>query len=272
MERKIYGRINSLLENGRQAALVTIVNATKGTPRKIGTKMLVEPDGSILGTVGGGGFEKQLINEAVEVCKKGEPVILNRDLNVSPGGVGAVCGGQVSIFIDPILKSSKMFIFGAGHVGKAIAELAGFLDFRINVIDSRTEWANEENYPGCKLWTGNEVETAKTLKIDKNSYVIILTRSWKLDEEILKALIKKEYAYLGLIGSDNKIRTHREHLMNEGFEESDFSRIYAPIGIPIGAYSPHEIAISILAEIIAVKKQVRDQLPGWKEFKKYGKD
>lgn len=265
MNDVIYAQINRLLKEQKQAALAIIVSATPGTPRKVGAKMLIHPDGSIVGTIGGGKFEKQIIDEAVKVCSLGEAVMLNEDLSSGPQGLGAVCGGQVSIFIEPILKKPKMFIFGAGHVGKAIAQMAQHLDFALNVIDDRKEWANKDNYPmECILWTDDLKTVLEEIPLDKNSYVIILTRSWKMDEFILKSLLKREYKYLGIIGSKKKLKTHYDNLIDEGFQRGDFNRTYSPIGIPIGAYSPHEIAVSILAEVIAVEKGVRDQLPGWK--------
>jgi xanthine dehydrogenase accessory factor len=155
-----------------------------------------------------------------------------------------------------------MFIFGGGHVGKAIAQMAQYLEFSLHVIDDRKEWANKDNYPmDCRLWTDDMFTSAESIPLDKNSYVIILSRSWKLDEGILKKVIKRDYKYLGIIGSKNKIKTHLDNLVKEGFSPEDFSRVYAPIGIPIGAYSPHEIAVSILAEIIAVERGAREGLP-----------
>lgn len=264
MDSKIYAKINEMISLQKQATLATLVNTTKGTPRKLGAKMLVMSDGSIIGTIGGGMFEKQIIDESLKVCETGEPVLLNKDLSASESSVGAVCGGQVSIFLEPIIKTSKLFIFGGGHVGKAIAEIAQYLDFSINIADDRDEWANRDNYPmECKLWTGDMLKSAEEIPVDKSSYIIILTRSWKLDEEILKRLIKKEYAYLGIIGSKKKIKTHHDNLAGEGYMEDDFKKVYAPIGLPIGAYSPHEIAVSILAEVIAVMKGKRDKLQGW---------
>jgi xanthine dehydrogenase accessory factor len=269
MDEKIYFQIGELLKNQQQAALATIVNATDGTPRKLGAKMLVMQDGSILGTVGGGLFEKQVIDESINVIKSGEPVNLNKDLSTAPGGIGAVCGGQISVFIEPIIKKTKMFIFGAGHVGKAIAEVAQYLDFSLNILDSRPEWANSQNYPmECRLWTNDEFEAAENLPTDKNSFIIILTRSWKLDEGIFKRVLRKEHRYIGVIGSKKKIQTHYDNFAGEGFKEEDFAKVYAPIGLPMGAYSPHEIAISILGEIIAVRKGVREHLPSLKDADK----
>lgn len=264
MESDVYLKIAELLQKQEQAVVVTIVNATPGTPRKIGAKMLVMKDGSIIGTVGGGLFEKQIIDMALKVADSGEPRMINRDLSVAPGGIGAVCGGEVSIFLDPIIKTSRLFIFGGGHVGKAIAEMAQFMEFAINIIDDRPEWANRENYPmNSRLWVMDMIEAAEQIPVDANSCIVILTRSWKIDEAILKRLIRKDYTYLGIIGSKSKQNTHVENLLKEGFTEEDFKRIYAPIGLPIGAYAPHEIAVSILGEIIAVMKGKRAELPGW---------
>ncbi|MFP4497405.1 MAG: XdhC family protein [Vulcanimicrobiota bacterium] len=264
MEEKIYFKIAELLREQKQAAVATVVRATPGTPRKIGAKMLVLPDGSIIGTIGGGGFEKKVIEEGRKVCRTSEPMMINEDMNPETGGLGAVCGGQVALYLEPILKKSRLFIFGAGHVGKAIAELAQYLDFNINIIDERKEWANLKNYPmPCKLWTDSNIQAARNIPLDKDSFIVILTYSWQLDESILKELIKKDYTYLGVIGSRNKIKTLYDNLVSEGFKHEDFSRVYAPIGLPIGAYSPHEIAVSILGEIIAVQKEVRHKLPGW---------
>ncbi len=264
MDEKIYQKISQLIDTRQQGVLATMVSSTPGTPRKIGTKMLVMADGTIVGTIGGGKFEKDIIDKALEVINSGEPVMINEDLSTSPGGMGAVCGGQVSIFLEPVLKRVPLYIFGAGHVGKAIAEMAQYMEFFINVVDDRPQWANSENYPmDCRLWTGNMLESAENIPLEDNALVIILTRSWKMDEGILRRLIRRPYGYLGVIGSKNKLQTHYDNLIKEGFTREDFSRVYSPIGIPIGAYSPHEIAVSILAEIIAIEKGVRHQLPGW---------
>jgi xanthine dehydrogenase accessory factor len=264
LDESVYLKIGELLKDQKQAAVATIISATPGTPRKIGTKMLVMPDGSITGTIGGGKLEKDVMDRAIEVCNRGEPLLINEDLSINPGGIGAVCGGQISIFIEPILKKPGLFIFGAGHVGKAIAQMAQFLDFSIHVIDDRPEWANTENYPmDCRLWTGEVFQSAQEIPADANSFIVILTRSWKMDEGILKRVIRKDYKYLGIIGSKSKVKTHYENLQKEGFAPADFTRVYTPIGLPIGAYSPQEIAVSILAEIIAVQKGTRDSLAGW---------
>jgi xanthine dehydrogenase accessory factor len=266
MDEKIYLRISELVKNQQQAAVATIVNATDGTPRKIGTKILVMEDGSIIGTVGGGLLEKQIIDESLKVIQSGEPVHLNKDLSKAPGGIGAVCGGQISIFIEPVINKTKMYIFGAGHVGKAIAEMAQYMDFSLNIVDSRPEWANKENYPmDCKFWTDDEFKTAEEIPTDKNTIIIILTRSWKMDEGIFKRVLRKEHEYIGVIGSGKKILTHYENFEKEGFTKEDYARVYAPIGLPIGAYSPHEIAVSILGEIIAIRKGVRNNLPFLKD-------
>lgn len=268
MYDEIYMRIGKLLEEQKQAAVATLVEATKGTPRKIGAKMLIMPDGEILGTIGGGILEKTVMEKAVEVCRKGEPVMLEESLTEE--GLGASCGGKVAVYIEPILKKSPMFVFGGGHIGKAIAQMAQYMDFSLNIVDARPEWANKENYPmECRFWTGDILESARDIPTDEHSYIIILTHSAELDEEILRILLKKEYAYMGMIGSRFKHNEHFKSLLTSGFTKEDFARFYAPIGLPIGAYSPHEIAVSVLSEIIAVQKEVRNKLPGWEGGPQY---
>lgn len=254
MEKDIYQKITNLLHEGKEAALVTVISVTGSTPRKSGSKMLVMRDGQIYGTVGGGKLESLSIEEAKKVMDEGVPKVASFKLTPDKDGIGAVCGGSMEVFIEPVLKAEKIFIFGAGHVGNALSKMARVLELQIHVWDDRAEYASAQNYPEAyKVWNENIDEALSKMPLDERSYIVLINRSWMLDEEILGKILEKKLAYIGLIGSKRKIATHFQNLKARGFSDGQLSRVHAPIGIDIGAYTPAEIAVSILAEIVAVQ-------------------
>ncbi len=252
--KQIYRDIIELLDRNEKVVLATIVSAHGSTPRAAGAKMLVLPDGSFRHTVGGGIFESLVIQDALVVMQSGKSVIKNYSFNQEGKyATGAVCGGQVEVLIEMITNAPQLMIIGGGHVGQALAKAALLLDFNIIIVDDRKEYSE----------SGQSEERIKRLhvpadystlpEITENSYICLVTKGYPSDEAALRQVIESPAKYIGMIGSKKKIRTVYDNLQKDGFDKKLFERIHAPIGLDIGADSPEEIAISILAEIIRIK-------------------
>jgi xanthine dehydrogenase accessory factor len=252
----IYQEIVRVKEKGEEAALVTIVSATGSTPREEGTKMLVKPDGSILGTIGGGNLEAQVIEEAIKVIKQGKPKRLHMSLTAKEAEeAGMICGGDLEVFIEPILTPSTLYIFGGGHVSLPLAKMGKLLGFKIAVIDDRVEFASTDRFPEADILLAEEFTSSfPKLKIDKSSYIVIVTRGHQHDELVLEWAVGTPAKYIGMIGSQTKVKTIFSHLLAKGVSKEKLDRVHSPIGLAIGAQTPEEIAVSILAEIIKVRR------------------
>jgi xanthine dehydrogenase accessory factor len=252
----IYQEIVRIKEEGLEAALVTIVSASGSTPREEGAKMLVKPDGTIAGTIGGGSLEAQVIEEAVAVIKQGKPKHIHFTLSDKEAGeVGMICGGDVELFIEPILTSPTMYIFGGGHISLPLAQMAKLLGFKIAIIDDRPDFASAERFPEAETIVADDFSKAfSRLKIDKTSYIVIVTRGHQHDELVLNWAVGTPAKYIGMIGSKTKVKTIFNHLLAKGVSQEKLDSVHSPIGLEIGAQTPEEIAVSILAEIIQVKR------------------
>jgi xanthine dehydrogenase accessory factor len=252
----IYQEIVRIKEKGEEAALVTIVSATGSTPREEGAKMLVRPDGTIIGTIGGGNLEAQVINEAVGVIKQGKPKRLHMNLTAKEAEeTGMICGGDLEVFIEPILTAPTMYIFGGGHISLPLAQIGKLLGFKIAIIDDRAEFASTKRFPEAEMVLAGDFSKAfSKLKIDKTSYIVIVTRGHQNDELVLEWAVGTPAKYIGMIGSQTKVKTVFSHLLAKGVSKGRLDSVYSPIGLEIGAQTPEEIAVSILAEIIKVRR------------------
>jgi xanthine dehydrogenase accessory factor len=252
----IYQEIVKVKTEGGEAALVTVVSASGSTPREEGAKMLVKPDGSIVGTIGGGSLEAQIIEEAVKVIRQGKPKRLHRSLTAREAGEeGMICGGDLEVFIEPILNPSTLYIFGGGHIALALTKMGKMVGFKIAVIDDRAEFASAERFPEAEVVLADEfTKSFARLKIDKLSYIVIVTHGHKHDEVVLEWAVGTPARYIGMIGSKTKNATIFSHLRDRGISEEQLDRVHAPIGLDIGAQTPEEIAVSILAELIKVRR------------------
>ena len=254
----IYQEIVRVKAEGEEAALVTVVSATGSTPREEGAKMLVKPDGSIAGTIGGGSLEAQVIKEAVKVIKQGKPKRLHMSLTAEEAGeVGMICGGELEVFIEPILSPPTLYIFGGGHISLSLAKMGKLLGFKIAVIDDRAEFASPDRFPEADILLAEDFSKSfPRLKIDKSSYIVIVTRGHQHDEVVLEWAVGTLAKYIGMIGSKTKNETIFSHLLAKGISKEQLDRIHAPIGLKINAQTPEEIAVSILAEVIKVRHSV----------------
>lgn len=239
------------IEAGDEIAIATIIEAQGSSPRGVGTSMAVLKDGKIYGTIGGGPLEKYIIEVSMEMIKEGQSKTIDIPLNKE--GVEMICGGAVKVFIDVYRKKPKLLIAGGGHVGHALYKIANLLDFHIAIFEDREEYLNVERFPSAELVLGNIDESLKNYNIDKNTYIVIATRGHSYDEKSLASVLASEAKYIGAMGSKRKIATIMENLKEQGFEEEELNRVYAPIGINIGNEKPIEIAMSIMAEILSIK-------------------
>lgn len=252
----IYHEIVRIIAEGGEAVLVTIVSAIGSTPREEGAKMLVRADGSILGSIGGGSVEAQVCHKAIEVIKKGKPERVHISLTNKKGDEpGMICGGDMEVFIEPILSSPTLYIFGGGHISLPLTKIGKLLGFKIAVIDDRAKFANPKRFPEADLILAEDFNKAfPKLKIDKSSYIVIVTRNHQNDELVLEQALSTPAKYIGMIGSKTKNKALFSHLQAKGISKELLDAVHAPIGLEIHAQTPEEIAISILAEIIRIRR------------------
>lgn len=250
----LYNEIEELRKSRVDAALCTIIHTKGSTPRKVGAKMLVLTDGTIKGTIGGGNLEKDVIKNALIQLKNNEPKVFKHDLLHQHN---MCCGGTVEIFIEPIEKMKRLYIFGAGHTGQALAKYALTMDFEIFVIDDRKEYIDQlKDVSTINKLHVDYKKILPTLPFDENTFVVILTYEHEIDRNILSFCIKKLHAYLGMIGSQRKIEMTKKMFLDAGIAtKKQLEKVNMPIGKTILAETPEEIAISILAELIEIKNK-----------------
>ncbi len=259
----IFDEIVRLRREGRQAALATIVRRVGSAPRKDCAKMLVLDDGSTIGSVGGGCLEAEVWGLAKEVIRTRRAKLAKFELNEDNAeDEGLVCGGTVEVFVEPIMSDPKLIILGAGHLGKAVADIAQRIGFKVVVVDDRESFANRDRFPDVdEVFLSEFSEAFENLSVDENCYILVVTRGHKHDQAATEAAIKTEARYVGLVGSRRKIKLIVEALLEKGFSADLFEKLYAPIGLDIGSETPEEIAVSVAAELIAVEKGVHVRSP-----------
>ncbi len=255
MNREVFAAIAEALERGETAALVTIVSARGSTPQRVGAKMLVFADGRTIGTIGGGCYESDAFSKARDAITARKPQLVHYELSDDfAQETGLICGGQMDVYIEPIEPSPELYIIGGGHVGYHLARLAHEVGFRVHVVDDREKFANRERFPTAEEVVADDIPTwLAAATLPPHAYAVIVTRGHTNDLEALRALAPRELRYLGLIGSRAKVARVYDALTADGVPAEQLTRIHAPIGLDIGAVTPQEIAVSILAELIAVK-------------------
>ncbi|MCL1885793.1 MAG: XdhC/CoxI family protein [Dehalococcoidia bacterium] len=256
MQNDIYAELARLSTTGEDVALCTVIAVAGSTPREEGSKMIVRANGSIIGTIGGGAVEKAAIQEALEVLRRGRAKKMEYKLNTS-GDLGMLCGGDTEIFIEPIFATSKLYIFGAGHIALPLSQMATIVGFKVTVIDERTEFASSERFPDANVMPIEIPEAYSQISVGQGDYIVIVTHGHKGDEVALESALRTSAKYIGMIGSQSKNKAVYEHLLEKNFTMDDLSRVYAPIGLHIKAQTPEEIAVAILAEIIGVRHGVK---------------
>jgi len=253
----IYKEIVKLLENGERAALATVIRSTGSTPGKEAAKMLVRADGTSVGSIGGGCTEADVWALARRVIETEEP--LRETFTLTPKTAeeeGLACGGIVEVFIEPI-GAPVLYVFGAGHIGKHVVRLANTVGLNTVVVDDRARFANREHFPdaGEVVVVQDFGEAFERFTFGENSYIVIVTRGHRYDELVLSRAVRTEAGYVGLIGSKAKISRIYRRLVDEGVARSRIEQVHAPIGLDIGCRTPEEISVSIVAQLIAQRRQ-----------------
>jgi xanthine dehydrogenase accessory factor len=250
----IYQTLSEIEKNNGSAALCTVTNSEGSTPRHVGSKMLVYPDGHFIGTVGGGEVEQRVINEALAALDDAQARYLHYNMVDPARGDPGTCGGQVEVFVEPILPNPLMVVIGAGHVGKAVVHLAKWMGFRVAACDDRAEFCNAESTPDADAYYPVAMdELPNQIKIDKRTFLVLTTRGSAVDVAGLVPLLDTPAAYIGVIGSKRRWATTVKALKEKGVSDEKLAKVHSPMGLELQAETPEEIAVSIMAEVMMVK-------------------
>ncbi len=263
----VYEEAVRLRKLGQKCAVATIVQVRGSIPSCESAKMLVREDGSIVGTVGGGCVEAEVWNAAREVMETERPKHLTFHLNQDAAyDSGLICGGTLDVFVEPVIPPPRAYIFGAGHISKSLSKVAHIAGFSTIIVDDRESFANRERFPEAdEIFAHDYEEVFPRLRVDGNSYLIIVTRGHRDDLRVLRWAVGTPARYIAMIGSKRKVISVVKELEKEGIPQTAFQRVFAPMGLEIGAVSPEEIAVSVVAEMIAVRRKAESN---WRELSK----
>jgi xanthine dehydrogenase accessory factor len=240
---------------GIPKALATVVKARGSTPRNAGSKMLVYADGRTSGTIGGGEMEARVVSEALAAMEDGNPRVVPYSLVDPKQGDPGVCGGEMEIYVEPYLPPATVFVIGCGHVGQAVAELAHWLDYRVVVTDDREALVSADLIPADLHLPGTIENALAQFNVTGNTFIVVVTRNVLVDREILPQLIKTPAPFIGVMGSRRRWAHTRSLLLEDGMSETDLERFHSPLGLELNAETPKEIAVSIMAEIIMLRRK-----------------
>ena len=263
----IYDEIVRLRRLGQKCALATIVQVNGSIPSYESAKMLVREDGSILGTIGGGCVEADVWTAARDVIDSERPRHLNFSLGQDAAyDNGLICGGQLNIFVEPVIPQPRAFIFGAGHISKSLSKVATMAGFATVVVDDRESFAHRDRFPEAdEVHAGEYEQVFPQLNVTSSAYLIIVTRGHRDDMRVLELAVATPARYIAMIGSKRKVISVVRELEKKGVASEKFERLFAPMGLEIGAVTPEEIAVSVVAEMIAVRRNAQ---AGWTSIAK----
>jgi xanthine dehydrogenase accessory factor len=233
--------LSEAIRNKQPAVLATVIEVKGASPAKVGAQIILLADGETAGTVGGGKLEAAILAEAQIALREGTPRLAHYRLTEDGSdAIGVLCGGEVQVFIQPYFSPPKLVIVGGGHIGRPLKVMGEAAGFDVIVVDVEVGRAT--------------VPELEVVTLTKDSYVVLITTDHVSDEAALRHALTTPASYIGMIGSRHKCRTILSHLRADNFSEEDLRRVYAPIGLDLGGSSPQEIAVSILAEIIAIRR------------------
>lgn len=259
MHADFFREVHELLQRHGTLAVVTVVRSSGSVPRRAGARMIVFPDGSLRHSIGGGRFEALVAEQALALLREGgDPVLRAFPFRPEgPGSFGAVCGGEVEVFMEVIRRPPRLVIVGGGHCAMALARAASLLDFRILLLEDRPDYARPERFEGCRmeavLYAGEDFSDLPATEPD--DFVVLVSRAHHTDRAALHKLLEQSPRYLGMIGSQRRVETVFAELREKGVRAESLQRVHAPIGVELGAETPEEIAVSILAEIVRVRRR-----------------
>lgn len=254
----LFLKILQAIDKGKKCTLATVVEVKGSTPRKQGSKMVVYENGDIFGTIGGGAVEYDVIRESISAIRNKKPIFKTYKLDAKEGR--PMCGGLMSVFIEPQQKSLNMVIVGAGHIALPFSIMAKLLKFKVIVVDNRKEFANKNRFPHAdKIILGAHDKELKKLNLGQESFIVIMTHGHRFDYPVIKEALRKDARYIGLMASQAKAHKFLNELKKDGFKDQVLKRIHSPVGLNIGAETPEEIAVSIIGEIIAVMSGIKHE-------------
>lgn len=256
MNQEVFAALGEAMKRAEDVALVTIVATNGSTPQRVGAKMLVYADGRTVGTIGGGCYESDAFWKARAALESRKATRVKYELDDDFAQEhGLVCGGQMEVFIEPIEPPPAVYVIGAGHVGYYLGRIAAEAGFGVHVVDDRDAFASRERFPDAAEVVAEDIPTwLAAAALPPSAYVVIVTRGHRHDLDALRAVVNRDLRYVGLIGSRAKVARVYEALVEEGVDPARLDRVHAPIGLDLGAVTPQEIAVSIVAELIAVRR------------------
>jgi xanthine dehydrogenase accessory factor len=261
----MFQEIHAVLSRGEPAALVTVVRVSGAAPCAPGTRLLVRSDGSSAGTLGGATTDERARLDAQEALANGQASMRVYHLDPDTGESVGSCGATLEVFVEPLRPEPRLLIAGAGYVGQALARLAMPLGWRVTLLDDRSEFALTPGAaPGIEIALGEIPDLMRSRQPDPTTWIVVVTRGHRTDEEALHAALERPTAYVGMIGSPSKVRNIFARLLASGVSPEDLARVHAPIGLDLGAETPDEIALSIAAELLMRRRggtgiSLRDQ-------------
>ena len=254
MAAEFYYELKEAFNKNEPFVLCTVVETIGSSPGTVGQKMIVHRNGETVGTVGGGVNEERVRLAAIDLFKNGTTKIMNFDLANPIEGDEPVCGGESRVFIELIAHQPRLIVFGAGHIGKVLAKMAALARFRVTVIDERPEYATDNIFPECdRVLCADYIESVDQANISVDDYVIVVTPGHVHDMDVLKLVLKKETKFTGLISSAKKLVEMKRVLKEFGCPEANVDKLFSPVGINLGSTTPEEIAVEILAQLVAFR-------------------
>ncbi len=252
----VYNEIQDSLQRGERIIIATVVKTVGSAPCGVGSKMLVHADGSVSGGIAGPQTDNKVIQEALQALSDGRSQTVHVHMDADQGEAVGSCGATLEVLFEVLRPEPRLIIVGAGYVAQALARLALHLDYRIVVVDDRRDFANPQAFgDNVQLVFGDIPQTLRDLKPDESSWIVVVTRGHTLDKDALRAALESKTAYIGMIGSPSKVKQIFKTLIKEGMPPEHLARVHAPIGLDIGAETPDEIALSIAAEILMLRKK-----------------
>lgn len=251
-EADVWNALAAWRGEGRRFVLLTVVESRGFTPQKAGAHMLLSAEGETVGTIGGGAIEHEALREARALMASGEAArTVKKHLTQE---LGMCCGGEMVVYLEVLEAMPRLFVYGAGYLARPIAALAAGAGFQVTVVDARPEWAQSERFPTATLRCQDPEEHARTLASTENDFVVVTTHDHALDQRLVQWLLPKPFRFVGMVGSLAKQRKFALRLRARGFTDEQIARLRTPLGLAIGAQTPEEIAVSVLAELIAVRR------------------
>lgn len=250
---KLFEQLARFAAERRPFVIATVVDVSGSSPQSSGARMAVLDDGHFVGTIGGGAIEHQVLDAARQLLRDPERQTRLMKTHLTHD-LGMCCGGSMTVFLEKHLPAERLLLFGAGHVARPLAALAHTVGFEVTVVDERAEWLDEARFPNATRVLRHPADAVGDLHFDERTWACVTTHDHQLDQQLVELLLDKPLAWLGMIGSRRKRERFRMRLEAAGFTAEQIARMRTPMGVPIGAVTPEEIAVSVVAELIAVRR------------------